>query len=313
MEIFNYLSIGLVSKDLIISPHGKYSFLGGSVIYSSIQASLLSWRSYIITAIGKSDVEELLGLIRKFAINTLEIQIYEGESLSFINDYDEKGHRIQRINREFSYMLKPNIEKKFDVIHLGPILNEINEEFIKKAREKSRFLVLDAQGLCRKLKDLEIHLEKINLSKESLAMLDVIKFDREEFLSSFDFDSFFKLYNENIFKILIITMSEKGSLLFKKEKIFFAPSMKPKKLVDPTGAGDVFLTAFSIEYFKRRNIERALSFATAASCLSLEGIAYSCLADNDKIEDKIEENDFQIQELNEKDLKKILINGPARI
>lgn len=45
-------------------------------------------------------------------------------------------------------------------------------------------------------------------------------------------------------KILVITLGEKGSITFFENKIFKAGIFKPKKFVDPTGAGDAFASAF---------------------------------------------------------------------
>lgn len=51
-------------------------------------------------------------------------------------------------------------------------------------------------------------------------------------------------------KILIITLGEKGSLIKTKNHEFKINSVKPKKIVDPTGAGDAYIAGFLSGYIK---------------------------------------------------------------
>ncbi len=59
-------------------------------------------------------------------------------------------------------------------------------------------------------------------------------------------------------KILVLTLGEKGSLVFFEDKIFQAGVFKPKKFVDTTGAGDAFNSAFFANLILNKDINEEI-------------------------------------------------------
>lgn len=55
-------------------------------------------------------------------------------------------------------------------------------------------------------------------------------------------------------RVLIITDGEKGSYGYFKDKFYYQEAIKPKKIIDATGAGDAFTAGFIAQYLKSRNI-----------------------------------------------------------
>ncbi len=80
-------------------------------------------------------------------------------------------------------------------------------------------------------------------------------------------------------KNLIITEGSKGSHVFAGDKYYKIPAFVPKKLVDPTGAGDTYEAAFirSTEFFDEP--EKQGKFAAMVATMSLEkrGAFDSCV------------------------------------
>lgn len=63
-------------------------------------------------------------------------------------------------------------------------------------------------------------------------------------------------------KVYILTLGSKGSIGFKNGKEFIQPTAKVIKIVDATGAGDAFQAAFSTTYFKTKDIQKSLKYAS---------------------------------------------------
>ena len=63
---------------------------------------------------------------------------------------------------------------------------------------------------------------------------------------------------KNINKLIIITRSENGSVAILNNEITSCDSIKVDKVLDLTGAGDLFAAGFFKEYLNQSNIEKCL-------------------------------------------------------
>ena len=79
-----------------------------------------------------------------------------------------------------------------------------------------------------------------------------------------------KFFIDNGLENMIITDGSRGSHLFIKNSYYKIPAFSPKKLVDPTGAGDTYLASYirALELFD--NPEERGRFAAMTSTISLE-------------------------------------------
>jgi hypothetical protein len=75
-------------------------------------------------------------------------------------------------------------------------------------------------------------------------------------------------------RILAVTRGERGSVIYVEGQQFDIPAVQPRRLVDTTGAGDVWAAAFSVRYGQTRDIAEAGRFAAAAAavCVSRKGL-----------------------------------------
>ena len=63
---------------------------------------------------------------------------------------------------------------------------------------------------------------------------------------------------KKINKLIIITRSENGSLAVLNNEIISCESIEVKKVLDLTGAGDLFASGFLKEYLEKSNINKCL-------------------------------------------------------
>ena len=73
-------------------------------------------------------------------------------------------------------------------------------------------------------------------------------------------------------KVIIITRSDKGSLAIKDNEIVNCESIKVDKVLDLTGAGDLFAAGFLKEYLDKSDIKKCLTTASIAASKIIQKI-----------------------------------------
>jgi len=73
-------------------------------------------------------------------------------------------------------------------------------------------------------------------------------------------------------KLIVITRSEKGSLAIKNNEIIDCESIKVNKVLDLTGAGDLFAAGFLKEYLDKSNIKKCLTTGSATAAKIIQKI-----------------------------------------
>ena len=90
--------------------------------------------------------------------------------------------------------------------------------------------------------------------------LDITFANELEILSLIDAKNFDEVisFSKQIGKLIVITRSEKGSLAIQKNKVIECDSKKDLKIVDLTGAGDLFAAGFLHGYVNKLSIKESL-------------------------------------------------------
>ena len=90
--------------------------------------------------------------------------------------------------------------------------------------------------------------------------LDITFANEQEILHLIDANSFDEVveFGKNLGKLIVITRSEKGSVAIYNNEVFECESQKNLKLVDLTGAGDLFAAGFLHGYINKMTIQQSL-------------------------------------------------------
>ena len=140
------------------------------------------------------------------------------------------------------------------------------------------------KGISEKMFKHAINLSKKNKTKIAMSLSDIFCVNRhkEDFYNLLINDLDILIGNENeineltnkknllesmnqlkkLNKLIVITRSEKGSVAIKDNVIVNCDSMKVKKVVDLTGAGDLFAAGFLKEYLDKSEIKECLITAS---------------------------------------------------
>ena len=84
----------------------------------------------------------------------------------------------------------------------------------------------------------------------------------------------------------VITLGSRGAHLFVSGERYFIEA-EPADEVDATGAGDVFATAFLVDYQRHGNPWEAAQFAACAAALSVEGIGVAGIPLRAAVEERV--------------------------
>ena len=136
------------------------------------------------------------------------------------------------------------------------------------------------KGISEKMFKHAINIAKKNKIKIAMSLSDIFCVNRhkEDFYNLLKNDLDILIGNENeineltekkslldsidqlkkLNKLIVITRSEKGSLAIKDNKIVNCDSQKVDKIVDLTGAGDLFAAGFLKEYLEKSEIKKCL-------------------------------------------------------
>ena len=104
--------------------------------------------------------------------------------------------------------------------------------------------------------------------------LDITFSNEQEILSLINAKNFDEVveFGKKLGKLLVITRGEKGSVAIKKNQIFECNSQKNLKIVDLTGAGDLFAAGFLHAYINNLSIKESLQKGTEMSSKIIQKI-----------------------------------------
>jgi sugar/nucleoside kinase (ribokinase family) len=172
---------------------------------------------------------------------------------------------------------------------LAPICNEISYDYVSKIKDAfpKAYIGIDLQGFIRNIgKNGEVtYIREDSLISNITKIIELIG-DRlilkgseieMKILSNEEVPE--KIMNScnkfNNGAIYIMTMAEAGSLVMKcGEDLIKIPAYKPKRVLDETGTGDVYLSIFLYEFINSdmswKNIENVAHIASAAASFLVE-------------------------------------------
>ena len=104
--------------------------------------------------------------------------------------------------------------------------------------------------------------------------LDITLANEQEILSLIDAKNFNEVisFGKQLGKLLVITRAEKGSIAIQKNEVVECDSQKDLKIVDLTGAGDLFAAGFLHGYINNFSIKKSLEKGTEMSSKIIQKI-----------------------------------------
>lgn len=272
LKMLDVVIIGHIAMDTNVLPWGTVEdVLGGVPTYAGMSLKALKKNVGIVSKVG-ADFKDF-SFYSKQGIDIKGISIGGRSTTRFKNIYDVKGDRQQVCECDISRITPKDIPKSYRKAHtfyISPIIGEIDVDIAKQVKRKDNIVMLDPQGLFRKIaKDGRVEIALRKDFDKFLKYVDIVKIGKAE-------ASAFKIGVEEILsylihagpKIAIVTLGEEGCIFLAEDKVEKVHSLKVD-VKDPTGAGDVFGATFLAIYMDTLNAREAIKFASISAGLKI--------------------------------------------
>ncbi len=239
---------------------------GGATTYGLNLANQLNIPSTLLTSTSTDFDHSIFGKVDIINIAT-------DQTTKFHNQETVTG-RKQIIESVATTLLPLALKGKYQDIkmaHLCPIAQEVDISFLDYFSTDT-IICLSPQGWLRKWDDngrvSHIEFKDFYLWKRA----NIVVLSQEEIG-----DNNPNSIAEN-FDYFILTKGGEGAVLFHDRKTYEFPVYPVEKVVDTTGAGDVFAAAFLFKLVETNDAILAMRFASwcAACCVEAEGVEFSC-------------------------------------
>jgi sugar/nucleoside kinase (ribokinase family) len=280
-----FLVIGNITKDTIRTKEKEIVTFGGTSSYASITAKKLGCDTFVLSR----GNHELYEWIRNLDRQEIKVELEDSENVShFVNDY--RGIERKQFWASDAGKIDFKDLGKMDIIHIGPIFNEITLDCVKKARKNAKLLSLDVQGFVRSSDKEEIIMKFWDERYDFLKYVDLVKVGRLESKSISKKTNYEEVCKDLVklgVKVVELTLGEYGSIVF-SDKTYKIPVYRTT-VIDKTGAGDVYAAAFAIRYFETKNVLESGLFASSAASFVIEDFGTINIAGRDKVENRYQE------------------------
>ena len=252
----DYLVIGHITKDLY---NGGYK-LGGTATFSALTAYRLGYRAGIVTSNGP-DID-----LSCLPAEILIEQRPSRASTTFQNLYQD-GRRRQHLGSRAETLGSADIPARWQgspIVHLGPIAQEIDHTVVGDF--PNALLGLTPQGWMRAWDEQGIvHPTPWEPPDALLQRADAVVLSREDVGDGMEL----VLNLAARTRLLVLTAGWKGATVYCAGQVQSFPAPKVTE-TDPTGAGDIFATAFLVALYETGDPFLAAQFANCVAAHSVE-------------------------------------------
>ncbi len=262
------LAIGTVTRDIAIAdPSATDYVLGGTVSFAAVTAARLGRRSAVLTRAG--DDIDLSDLQRVADLHVLPCE----NTTTFANLYSPDG-RVQYCYTPSPPIAAVDIPPQLRAPHialLGPLVNEVRAE-VATTFDSATIVAAVPQGWMRRWdEDGRVFPTQWTDMAEILPHLDAL------ILSIEDIDGDLSQVEEFLKYVPLVVLTEyrDGSTIYihkPESEVEIVPiPPRPANEVDPTGAGDIFATAFLLRLDETGDPTDAARYANVAASFGVEG------------------------------------------
>ncbi len=260
------LLVGHVTRDLIGDTPAQGYRLGGTVSFAAITALRMRRRPTIITrAQSPADLDELPTEVARIVLPS-EV------TTTFANVY-MPGGRVQHCYTPAAPITAADISVECQsarVVLLGPLVNEIGPDIAPLFGEKTLVAAVPQGWMRRWDKNGRVFPKPWDNYAQILPYVDVLVASMEDI--DHDLNRLIPFF-EHV-SLIVMTEYRDGSTIYQKGEdgriaiTRIAP--RPASEVDPTGAGDIFATAFCIRFQETGNAVEAARFANVTASYGVE-------------------------------------------
>ncbi len=284
--------VGHFSIDHILLPTRKSPFivLGGGVTYASFAAKRLDATASAISKVGGNFPQAYLWWLNQEGIDVSCVIRNENEQttsyeLAYGRDLSDRTLKLKSKAPPIQLADLP-CDLQAKAVHIAPIANEVSYEVVERLKHCADILSLDPQGLLRNFDETGNVTNSNSVDKQIFSLINIYKSSQDEIYAltgQTELKPALRTIHDYGVETVIVTKGAKGAVLSVEGATYDISACPSQVLVDPTGAGDVFIGAFLTEYLRQKESLWCASVGSAAASLVVESIGPTYLGKKEEI------------------------------
>lgn len=264
--------MGHITRDRIITPRITSNIPGGTAYYFAQALHSLGDTDFsLITAVGPGEMHVVEDL-RKDGIDVVSLP--SQDSVFFENKYGEdSNHRTQKVLSKATPFTTKNLEGyEADVFHLGTLLADDFSEGVLESLSKRATVSVDAQGYLREVRGEDVFAVDWPDKREAMKYIDILKANEKEMevlTGTSEPRIAAKVLAEWGCKEVLLTLGDKGSVIYADGEFFDIPAYPVEEVVDATGCGDTYMAGYLYARSRGASYAEAGKFASAMCTIKL--------------------------------------------
>lgn len=264
--------IGHITLDKVITPQFEAHMPGGTAYYFAKALENLENSNFkLVTSLGETELATVDEL-RSAGIN-IEV-IPSRKSVYFENKYghdmNERSQRVLAKADPFTVEKLRNVNAH--IFHLGTLLADDFGLDVIKDLSKRGMVAIDVQGYLRKVEGEQVVAVDYKDKLEALPYITVLKANEKEMevlTGCTDPHKAARLLADWGCKEVILTLGDRGSLIYAGGQFYEIPAIEPEALVDATGCGDTYMAGYFYKRSHGAGYREAGTFASAMCSIKL--------------------------------------------
>lgn len=254
----DYLVVGHLAKDVKEDGFG----LGGTVTYAAICAARLGRNVGVVTACEPGiDLQKVFPATSVSRAPSLTSTVFKN-----VYNNNERSQKILSRAVELSIEQVPSHWRDTRLVHLAPIAGEMATDIIDALG--GRFVGLTLQGWLRAWDSAgRVSFKVWAEAPKVLPKVNAVVLSEADVAYREDLMDYFA----NLAPVAVVTLGRHGARVHWEGAWYLFPAF-PAKEVDPTGAGDVFATAFFHRFEQTGDPLASTAFANCAASFSVGGV-----------------------------------------
>jgi sugar/nucleoside kinase (ribokinase family) len=280
-----YVAIGHMTIDR--TPSGEV--LGGSVLYAALTAARYGLRSAIFTRANLGALDRQMREQLDAIATEVEIVTQSSPGITTFTNTDIAGRRSQTLHDwggEIDLTGLPPLWRSAGAIHIAPVAQEIDPRQVN--RLSPQLLGCTPQGWLRRWDEQrlgQVRTSPLRLPADFVSRIDAVVVSAEEYAHARDV-----VVEIGQRGLSVVTRGIQGAALIDRGREVDVPAYR-MKVVDTTGAGDVFAAALFAARSARESVTASARYASAAAALTIGGTGLSAVPTRGEVEALIERGD----------------------
>lgn len=264
--------IGHITLDRVVTPDFEAYMPGGTAYYFAKALERLDHPGFrLVTAVGPDEVKVIKEL-QSEGIDVVALPSHK--SVFFENHYGaDRNNRSQKVIAKADPFTMENLVGIYSrIYHLGTLLaDDFSLDVIKELSKRGK-VALDVQGYLRKVVGHDVIPVDYADKHEAMPYISILKANEKEMeVLTGESDPYkaARILTSWGCPEVLLTLGDKGSLIYAEGKFYEIPAYPPVEIVDATGCGDTYMAGYLYSRSRGSGYAEAGRFAAAMCTLKL--------------------------------------------